>query len=114
MIAEMFEESIVLLAQLLKVALDDVTYIKLNAMSSSKKAAIPNQAAEDRLKRLLEPSYHVYDFFKERLKKRIEMYGNYNMTRDVETLAKLNQAEIKRCGIISMVRRTFDILSRNG
>ena len=56
MIAEMFEESMVLLAQLLNVALDEVTYIKLNAMSNSRKASIPNQAAEDRLKRLLEPS----------------------------------------------------------
>ena len=100
MIKEKFSESLVLLKEELCWDFNDVTNFKLNGRRNEAKARLNNET-RSKLKEFLKADYMLYDHFKEKLKKKIEAYGNAKMDEEVAKLETKNVEITKECSITS-------------
>jgi len=98
LIAEYFDESLVLLSQLLCWDLSEFRYLKQNARKLSKVSKI-NETARGYLKNWLRAEYKLYDYYVEVLEQKIEEYGREKMTRDVDILRSMNEDLRNECVI---------------
>merc|ERR1711915_1148872 len=98
LIAEYFDESLVLLSQLLCRDLSEFRYLKQNARKLSKVSKI-NETARGYLKNWLKAEYKLYDYYAEVLEQKIEEYGREKMTRDVAILRSMNEDLRDECVI---------------
>jgi len=96
LIAEYFDESLVLLSKLLCWDLSEFRYLKQNARKLSKVSKI-NETARGYLKNWLRAEYKLYDFYVGELEDKIEEYGREKMTRDVAILRSMNEDLRNEC-----------------
>ena len=96
LVAEYFDESLVLLARLMCWDLTDVRYLKQNARKSEKVSNI-KQSSRDYLTRWLKSDFKLYNHFANKLETIIDKYGRDKMARDVETLRTLNEDLRRDC-----------------
>ena len=96
LIAEHFDESLILLANLLCWDLSDVRYLKQNARKSSKVSSI-SESSRAQLQNWLRSDYKLYNHFEKKLQYLIDQYGRDQMAKDVETLQKLNEDLKSEC-----------------
>ena len=90
LIAEYFDESLVLLARLMCWDLTDVRYLKQNARKSEKVSNI-KKSARDHLTNWLKADFKLYRHFVNKLNTLIDKYGREKMAQDVATLKSLNE-----------------------
>ena len=90
LVAEYFDESLVLLARLMCWDLTDVRYLKQNARKSEKVSNI-KKTARDHLTNWLKADFKLYKHFVEKLQALIDKYGRDKMAQDVATLRSLNE-----------------------
>lgn len=89
MVMEQFDESLVLLRELLCWDWDDMTYFKLNSWQDVRRSPLsPDGRA--RLKTWLWGDYLLYNHFKKRFDEKLRKYGD-NMKHDLKMLRSLNQ-----------------------
>ena len=89
MVMEQFDESLVLLRELMCWDWDDITYLKLNSQQKSKQSQLsPDGRAI--LKMFLKSDYMLYDHFKKRFEETLTRYTG-NMEHDLSILQSLNQ-----------------------
>ena len=88
MVMERFDESLVLLRELLCWDWGDMTYFKKNSWQDTRRSAL-SQEGRARLKEWLWGDYLLYDHFKKRFDETIRKY-NDNMEWDLEKLRTLN------------------------
>jgi len=96
LIAEYFDESLVLLAKLLCWDLADVRYLKQNARKASKVSDI-SEASRQHLQTWLSSDYKLYNHYVKKLQRLIDDYGRDKMSKDVANLRSLNEDLRKEC-----------------
>merc|ERR1719483_1859814 len=96
LLAEHFDESLVLLAKKLCWDLRDVTYLKQNARKADKVSNI-TETAREQLKTWLRADFQLYEHYKAKFELEVEKYGREDLARDVATLRELNDDLIKDC-----------------
>ena len=96
LIAEQFDQSLILLSDELCWPLQNVTSLKLNAR---KKSSIVTLSPRSRalLKEWLWADYILYNHFREKLERRIIQFGVERMTREVGALKTLNKKVNEKC-----------------
>jgi hypothetical protein len=94
MVAERFDESLVLLRQLMGWSADTVTSLKLNAQT--KKAGLSVQARAT-LAEWLAADYKLYNHFKAKFERTVEDFGSARMSRELEELREANREAAERC-----------------
>lgn len=90
MIVEKFDESLILLQDLLCWDLEDLTYLKQNERIAEKKSKI-TEATRKILTKWLWADYMLYDHHKAVFEKKIKDYGMNKMDKKIKTLALLNE-----------------------
>lgn len=98
MIVERFDESMVLLQDLLCWELEDLTYLKQNERKAEKKSKITRKTREI-LTKWLWADYMLYNHFKAKFEQRVRSYGVDKMVKQVNTLQLLNEKVKASCVI---------------
>ncbi|XP_071503300.1 galactosylceramide sulfotransferase-like [Diadema antillarum] len=94
MIAEYFDESLILLKQLLCWDYDDILYLKLNAREKTRRVT---PFVQNLLKKWNYGDSQLYQYFNDTFWTRVRRYGYERMQRDVRTLRLLNARLLNRC-----------------
>lgn len=89
MVMERFDESLVLLRELLCWDWDDMTYLKLNSWQDTRRSPLSPEGRA-RLKAWLWGDYMLYNHFKKRFDETVRKYGD-NMEHDLKKLRSLSQ-----------------------
>ena len=111
MIAEEFDQSLVLLSDLLCWPLANVTSLKVNARKSSAVEKL-SQKARDILRDWLWADQMLYDFFSKELKRKRELYGHDRMENDVKQLKELNSQVKSEC-VLEVVKNNTKSLTKD-
>lgn len=114
MIAEYFDESLVLLRHLLSWDLDDILYFKLNMRSaSSKQSVTPGLASKIRTWNSLDA--RLYDHFNASLWRKISTMGLACVAREVQLLRRTQEKLMKSCfdGTMPHLRASSQIKNNN-
>ena len=98
MIAERWDESVILLRDLLCWDYSDVINFKLNARKESKKIPLSPEARAA-LKEYLAADYSMYNYFKKKFEARVRSFGSRRMERELGILTQANTNMKERCGI---------------
>ena len=98
MIVEHFDESTVLLKNLLCWDYSDLTSLKLNVHDEKSKSTLSDQARK-KLKDWLSSDYTMYDHFKEIFKKKIEAFGAKKMSEELSKIRAQNEKAEKKCPV---------------
>ena len=96
MIAEQFDESLVLLSDVLCWPLANMTSLKVNVRKSSAVETL-SESARDILRSWLWADQMVYDYFREELERKKHSYGLDRMEYDIRELQKLNSKLKSEC-----------------
>nr|XP_054771424.1 galactosylceramide sulfotransferase-like isoform X1 [Lytechinus pictus] len=94
MIAEYFDESLVLLKELMCWNFDDITYLRLNARERTHRTS---PYAANLIQKWNYGDMQLYQYFNDSFWKRVEAYGRTRMERDVRTLRDMNARLLDRC-----------------
>lgn len=105
--SEMFDESMVLLANKLCWPLDYVKSFKLNARKDAYKVAL-NEKEKETLKSWQEGDLLLYNHFLQIFKQKLTDYGDVKMKEDISTLHELNKEAKERCLISETDRDHMD------
>ncbi len=98
LIAERFDESMLLLRDFLCLNFEDVTYLKLNSRQKSAKSSLSDVARRN-LASWLWADYALYDHFKAKFERRLRDYGDEDMKRDLRILNEANRNVKSKCGL---------------
>ena len=98
MMAEMFDESMVLLRDLLCWDMADVVNFKLNARKESKKIELSSQARQA-LREYLAADYKLYNHFKAQFSNRLKQFGKRRLETELAELRRANEDMKTMCGI---------------
>jgi len=96
LLTEQFDESMVLLKDLLCWDYRDMTSLKLNAQKSSSKSKISTEAREN-LKKWMWGDYMLYDYFNEKFQQEIDAFGADKMKHELEILKHSNEEVQSQC-----------------
>ncbi|XP_028984170.1 galactose-3-O-sulfotransferase 3 [Betta splendens] len=114
MIAEYFDESLVLLRHLLSWDLDDILYVKLNMRTmSSKRSLTPGLPAKIRAWNSLDA--HLYDHFNASLWRQLSALGPACVAREVRLLRQAQERLMRRCfgGRMPLLRSAAQIKNKD-
>jgi len=98
LIAERFQESIVLMKDELCWDVSDVVNLKLNARQEHRKSSLSDEARQA-LEEYLEADYRLYNHFKNKFNKRMIEYGEKNMNQELAKLNKENKKTKATCDL---------------
>jgi len=96
LLTEQFDESMVLLKDLLCWDYRDMTSLKLNAQKASSKSKISTEAREN-LKKWMWGDYMLYDHFNEKFQQEIDAFGADKMKHELEILKHANEEIQNQC-----------------
>ncbi|KAL2100921.1 hypothetical protein ACEWY4_002682 [Coilia grayii] len=96
MIAEHFDESLVLLGALLGVPLEELVYVRLNVRSELSVATL-DQAGKEKLSAWNALDTLLYDFFLQLFWEKADMYGRQRLSREVAQLRRATERVRKMC-----------------
>ena len=96
MIVEHFEESMVLLKDLLCWPPQDMVSLKLNVHEESSKSTL-SEKAKLKLKEWLKADYKLYDHFARKLKNEIQKIGSSEMSLELEAYRQWNKEAEAKC-----------------
>ena len=99
MMAEQFDESMVLLKDLLCWDYSDVINFKLNARKESKKIGL-SDAARDALKEYLAADYRLYNYFKKKFSVKLQQFGQTRLEQEL-TMLRLSNDEMWGQGMVA-------------
>ncbi|XP_063592329.1 galactosylceramide sulfotransferase-like [Penaeus indicus] len=97
MIAERFDESLVLLKHLMCWDTEDVVYVKAKIRSPSYRPKV-SEEEKDRLRELNSQDVILYRFFSEVFEEKVKAFGKERMRREVEDLRQANARLLEDCG----------------
>lgn len=96
LIAEYMDESLVLLSHLLRVPLNEVVSLKVNARKEENKIELSKNDQEN-LAELQSEEIKLYDYFERRLLNQIQLFGISRMAKEVEELRRLQKSAYDYC-----------------
>jgi len=98
MMADRFDESVILMKDLLCWDFNDVVNFKLNSRKENKKIQISDEAREA-LKEYLAGDYKLYNHFKSKFDSKIRDFGVQRMAQELSILNHANSNMKEKCGI---------------
>lgn len=101
MIVEHFDESLVLLKQLLCWEPSNFTYLKLNSHKASTKSKL-SPKGRAKLKNWLKADFLLYDHFLALFHKKVASFGKPEMSAELALLDKFNNASQSDCGFLQV------------
>lgn len=96
LITDLIDESLVLLAQLLRVPLSEMVSLKINARKKDFKLQL-SKKDQTLLKKLQSEEMQLYTHFRRRLLRQIQIFGRSKMRKQVKTLQMLQQSAYEHC-----------------
>ena len=111
MIAEHFDESLILLSDLLCWPLANMTSLKVNARKSSAVEKL-SQKARDILQDWLWADQMLYDYFTKEFKRKRQLYGLDKLADDVNQLKELNSQLKAKC-VLEVVKNNTKSLTKD-
>jgi len=96
LLAEHFDESLVILARKLCWELEEVRYLRQNSRKANKVSNI-TVAAKESLTKWLEADFQLYRHFEQKYQEEVESYGTEKLTADVAKLRQLNKQLMDDC-----------------
>ena len=100
MIAEKFDESLLLLRDIFCWDFDDITSLKLNSRKESSRKNL-NETTKIKLKEYLKYDYQLYNHFKDIIVKKLRDFGESKLEKDLELLKIANAKRTRTCSIIA-------------
>lgn len=97
MVAERFDESLVLLKHLMCWNTEDVAYVEARVRRPTYRTEL-SEAQKDRLRQLNRQDVILYKFFREIFEEKVKAFGEERMQREVEELRHANARLIDDCG----------------
>nr|XP_027213681.1 galactosylceramide sulfotransferase-like isoform X1 [Penaeus vannamei] len=97
MVAERFDESLVLLKHLMCWNTEDVAYVEARVRRPTYRTEL-SEAQKDRLRQLNRQDVILYKFFREIFEEKVKAFGEERMQREVEELRQANARLIDDCG----------------
>ncbi|XP_063609536.1 galactose-3-O-sulfotransferase 3-like [Penaeus indicus] len=97
MVAERFDESLVLLKHLMCWNTEDVAYVQARVRRPMYRAEL-SEAQKDRLRQLNRQDVLLYKFFTEIFEEKVKAFGEERMQREVEELRQASARLIDDCG----------------
>ena len=98
LMAERFDESMILLKDQLCWDYQDVVNFKLNARKESKKTTL-SQDARAALKEYLASDYLLYDYFKAKFEARVDQFGLPRLSEELSVLRQANEKMKSKCAL---------------
>lgn len=108
MIAERFDESLVLLKHLMCWTTDDVAYLSINARKENEKANITDET-KSLLYSLNKPDVKLYDFFAKIFDRKVKAFGEEKMQKELLELRDANDKMEKRCVVDEEAKVTGEL-----
>lgn len=108
MIAERFDESLVLLKHLMCWTTDDVVYLSINARKENEKANITDET-KSLLYSLNKPDVKLYDFFAKIFDRKVKAFGEEKMQKELLELRDANDKMEKRCVVDEEAKVTGEL-----
>lgn len=96
MVAEHFDESLVLLRELLQVELEDLAYVRLNVRAAGDIVPL-NAETKAQIRSWNSLDVLLYDFFLQAFWEKVEKYGAERLQREVGVLRRAVESLEKRC-----------------
>ncbi|XP_069171309.1 galactosylceramide sulfotransferase [Procambarus clarkii] len=96
MVAERFDESLVLLKNLMCWETEDITYLTINHRDKIRKTNISEETREN-LQRLNHADVQLYDFFYQIFERKVEEFGKKKMNHELQELRAANKRLEKAC-----------------
>ncbi|XP_053638147.2 galactosylceramide sulfotransferase-like [Cherax quadricarinatus] len=96
MVAERYDESLVLLKNIMCWSTEDVTYLRINHRVHQKKRNMSEETREG-LQRLNQADVRLYEFFYQIFEQKVEGFGRDRMRREVEELREANERLARSC-----------------
>ena len=112
LIADKFEESVVLLKNALCWTYKDVSYLKLNARKEGKKSALSDKARKA-LKEWLKSDYKLYDHFTDKFEREVARMGASKMATERQILSEANRKIRDTCVIEKAEYSELPVTYRN-
>ena len=103
LITEYFDESLILLKEMLGWSWEDVVYIKLNSRYKKEDSNVHHDHLKMQTRRWTKADTFLYDYFNAALCRKISAYGVERMNRDLLELASRNEQLQDTC-ILSVVK----------
>ena len=98
MMADRFDESMILLKDLLCWDYEDIVNFKLNARKESKKVEL-SQEARSELKRYMAADYALYQHFEQIFERKLKEFGESRMKQELQILRHANNRMKEKCGL---------------
>lgn len=96
MITERYDESLVLLKNLMCWTTEDISYISINRGKNDLKSNLSEKTRE-KLLRLDQPDVLLYNFFYKRFEQKLEEFGREQMQHELKDLREANERLRKEC-----------------
>ena len=103
MILENFEESLILMKDLLCWDHSDITSLKLNARKSE--GSQLKESTRQKLREVLKPDYALYNHFYKIFQDKLDLFGRGRMEEEVEKLREENRKIEEECNVATMDNR---------
>ena len=97
LILDLFDESLVLLQDLLCWDLKDLTYFRLNERLEGSKSKIMTSQTKEIITQWLWGDFKLYHHFKRKLKQKIQQFGPKKVQNQIQNLKNLNQELHTNC-----------------
>ena len=98
MMADRFDESMILMKDLLCWDYEDIVNFKLNARKESKKVGLSPEARSE-LKKYMASDYILYNHFKTKFEQKLHKFGKKRMDQELEILRHANSNMKTKCGL---------------
>ena len=90
MIAEQFEDSVLLMRKTFCWGFEDITSLKLNGRKESSKKTL-NETTKQKLREYLKYDYQLYNHFKDIFRQKLNKFGEEKLKEDLQSLKKANE-----------------------
>ncbi|XP_050712281.1 galactosylceramide sulfotransferase-like isoform X2 [Eriocheir sinensis] len=110
MVAERYDESLVLLKDLMCWTADDVAYLSINFRSSKSKTTKLSKEARERLLQLSYPDVQIYKFFLHMFDVKVEAFGHSRMEKELAAIQEANRRLTEMC----VVEKDSPLKARKG
>lgn len=105
LITEYFDESLILMKELLSWSWDDILYVKVNSRKQNEEQGEENSHLEALTRRWTKADAALYDYFNATLWRKIAAYGVDRMAADLVELARRKEGLKEKC-ILSEVKNS--------
>ena len=108
MIVEYFDESVVLLRNLLQWNFEDLSSLRLNSIKQNMKSNV-SDLTRAKMKKFLQADYKLYNYFKNKFEQKMENIHHSSLMKDLEKFRQIQNKIKSKCPFELVPRNTLPI-----